>query len=200
MLLIAALGWKLAAIYAVSGVIIAVIGGIIIGKLKMESYVEDYVFKNRVGAAGAELPDMTWRNRVEYAWDNVKDIVGRIWIYVVIGIAVGAGIHGYAPEDLITRWAGPGNLFAVPIAVLLGVPLYSKTVGTIPVIQALLGKGIAIGTALAFMMSITALSFPEMIILRKVLKPRLISVFIAVVALAITFTGYVFNAIGPWFV
>ncbi|SFR11189.1 Predicted permease [Desulfoscipio geothermicus DSM 3669] len=193
-MLIAVLGWKLAALYVVSGLAVAIVGGVLIGRMGLENQVEEYVYQTRMGTA--EAAEMTWRERINYAWDDVKDIVGRIWIYVLIGIGVGAAIHGYAPEDLLTRWAGPGNPFAVPIAVLLGIPLYSNAVGTIPVVQALLGKGVAVGTALAFMMSITALSFPEMIILRKVLKPRLIAIFIAVVGLAIIFTGYLFNAVG----
>ncbi len=193
-MLIAVLGWKLAALYVVSGLAVAIVGGVLIGRMGLENQVEGYVYQTRMGTA--EAAEMTWRERIAYAWDDVKDIVSRIWIYVLIGIGVGAAIHGYAPADLLTRWAGPGNPLAVPIAVLLGIPLYSNAVGTIPVVQALLGKGVAVGTALAFMMSITALSFPEMIILRKVLKPRLIAIFIAVVGLAIIFTGYLFNAVG----
>lgn len=193
-MLIAVLGWKLAALYVISGLAVAIVGGVLIGRMGLEKQVEGYVYQTRMGTA--EAAEMTWRERMAYAWDDVKDIVSRIWIYVLIGIGVGAAIHGYAPADLLTRWAGPGNPLAVPIAVLLGIPLYSNAVGTIPVVQALLGKGVAVGTALAFMMSITALSFPEMIILRKVLKPRLIAIFIAVVGLAIIFTGYLFNAVG----
>lgn len=177
----------------ISGVVIAIVGGLVIGRLGLENQVEEYVYQIRMGSNKTE--EMTWRARIDYAWSGVKDIVGRIWIYVLIGVGLGAAIHGYAPADLLTRWAGPGNPFAVPVAVLLGIPLYSNAVGTIPIIQALLSKGVAMGTALAFMMSITALSLPEMIILRKVLKPRLIAIFIAVVGLAIIFTGYLFNAL-----
>jgi uncharacterized membrane protein YraQ (UPF0718 family) len=138
---------------------------------------------------------MDWPGRIRAAWDAVKDIVGRVWIYVLLGIAVGAGIHGYVPENFMASLMGRDAWWAVPLAVLLGVPMYSNAAGIIPIVQALLGKGAALGTVLAFMMSVIALSLPEAIILRKVLKPRLIGTFFGVVAAGIMLVGYLFNAI-----
>jgi len=174
--------------------IIAILGGILIGKLKLEKEVEDYVYEIKMGQS-AEVEELTWRERVKFAKDNVSEIVRKIWIYILIGIGVGALIHGYAPEEFLAKYAGPDNPLAVFAAVIIGIPLYSNAVGTIPIAQALIGKGVGIGTALAFMMAVTALSLPEMIILRKVLKPKLIAIFIAIVGAAIVFTGYLFNMI-----
>jgi uncharacterized membrane protein YraQ (UPF0718 family) len=186
-------GWKIAFIYTATGVILAFFGGIIIGKLKLEHLVEDYVYQIKMGESQAVVP--TWKERVEYARDYTKDILRRIWLFVLIGIGLGAWIHGYVPMDFVLKYAGPGNPFAVIVAVLIGVPLYSNAAGTIPIIQALVEKGLPMGTALAFMMSIVAISTPEMIILRKVIKPKLIAVFVGMVAVAIIIVGYLFNII-----
>jgi len=186
-------GIRIAVIYVLAGIIIGVLGGIIIGKMGMEKHVEEYVYQLNMGET--EIEEMTQKDRLIFARQNVVDIVRRVWIYIVIGIALGAAIHGYAPEDLLIRWAGPDNPLAVFVAVILGVPLYSNAVGTMPIAEALIGKGVAEGTALAFMMSVTALSLPEMIILRKVIKPKLIATFITVTTIAILIVGYLFNII-----
>ncbi len=186
-------GWKIAFLYTATGVTIAFISGIIIGKLKLEHLVEEYVYQIKMGESAEIVP--TWKERLGYARDYTKDILGRVWLFVLIGIGLGAGIHGYAPTDFVVRYAGPGNPFAVPIAVLIGIPLYSNAAGTIPIIQALVGKGLPMGTALAFMMSIVAISTPEAIILRKVIKPKLIAIFAGIVATACIIVGYLFNAV-----
>lgn len=190
-LLFGMFGWKVALLYLVSGLSIAIVSGIIIGKLGMERYVEEYVYQIKVGETDA--PVLTRSERIAYARDYVKQIVGKVWPYVVGGIAVGAFMHGYVPDDFLVRYAGPDNPFAVPLAVLIGVPLYSNAAGVIPIVSVLVDKGMAMGTVLAFMMAVVALSLPEMIILRKVLKPRLIAVFIGVNAIGITIVGYLFN-------
>ncbi len=186
-------GWRIALLYTATGVVIAFFAGIVIGKLKLEHLVEDYVYRIRMGETEIVVP--TWRERIEYARGYTKDILGRVWLFVLIGIGFGGLIHGYVPTDFVVRYAGPGNPLAVPIAVLIGIPLYSNAAGTIPIVQALVGKGLPMGTALAFMMSIVAISTPEMIILRKVIKPKLIGIFAGIVAGAIIIVGYLFNAI-----
>lgn len=190
-MLIALFGWRLALLYIFSGVVVAVAAGWLLGRWRVERWVEPYVFQIQVGQAEAE--ELTWPDRHRFAVENTKEIVHRVWFYVLIGVGLGAAIHGYAPAELLSHWAGPGVPWAVPVATLLGVPLYSNAVGTIPIIQALLGKGVAVGTALSFMMAVTALSLPEMIILRKVMRPRLIGAFVATVSLGIMATGYLFN-------
>jgi len=187
-------GWKIAAIYIVSGLIIAITSGIVIGKLGLESWVEEYVYQIRMGDAG-ELPEETWRERLTYARDYVGEIVGKVWPYVVGGIAIGAVMHGYIPDDFLAKYANAGNPFAVPLAVLVGVPLYSNAAGVVPLVGVLTQKGVAIGTSLAFMMAVVGLSLPEAIILRKVLKPKLIAVYFGVNAVGIMAIGYLFNAI-----
>ena len=187
------LGWQIAAIYIVSGVTIAVVAGYVIGKFKLEHLVEDYVYQMKVGAT--ELVEPSFEERVRYAREYTRDILKKIWLYVIIAIGIGGFIHGYAPEDFLIRYAGKDNIWAVPMAVAIGVPLYSNAAGGIPIVTALMQKGMSVGTALAFMMAVTALSFPEMVILRNVLKPKLIAIFIAIMAVAIIFTGYLFNAI-----
>jgi uncharacterized membrane protein YraQ (UPF0718 family) len=160
----------------------------------MEKQVEDWVYETKIGEAGPEAePD--WPGRFRLGLDAVKDIVGRVWLYVLIGIGVGAGIHGYVPENFMASIMGKGAWWSVPLAVLIGVPMYSNAAGIIPVVQALLGKGAALGTVLAFMMAVIALSLPEAIILRKVLKPRLLALFFGVVAMGIMAVGYLFNVI-----
>jgi hypothetical protein len=193
-LLFGLFGWKVAALYLSTGLVIAIISGWVIGRLHMEKHVEDWVFEAQAGkGADEESPD--WPARIRLGTDAVKDIVGRVWLYVLIGIGVGAGIHGYVPENFMASIMGKGAWWSVPLAVLIGVPMYSNAAGIIPIVQALLGKGAALGTVLAFMMSVIALSLPEAIILRKVLKPRLIVTFFAVVALGILIVGYLFNLI-----
>jgi len=193
-MLIAIFGWKVALLYIGSGVLIAVVAGWLMGQWRLERWVEPYVYQVKMGQVAEER--MTWADRRRFARENTAEIVRRVWLYVVIGVGLGAAIHGYAPADLLARWAGPRTPWSVPVAVLLGVPLYSNAVGTIPIVQALLGKGVALGTALSFMMAVTALSLPEMIILRKVMQPKLIAVFVGTVSVAIIGIGYLFNGLG----
>ncbi|ADQ15454.1 permease [Halanaerobium hydrogeniformans] len=184
-------GWQIASIYLISGILVGIIGGLVIGKLGMEDEVEEYVYNIQAGET--EIEELSWNKRLSYAKAQVKEIVSGVWKYVVIGIGIGAFIHGYAPADLLSQYAGPNNPLAVIAAVGLGIPLYANVVGTIPIAQALIGKGVAIGTALSFMMATTALSVPAMIILRKVIKPKLLTVFVTVVGVSIIGVGYMFN-------
>jgi uncharacterized protein len=187
-------GWKITAIYIGTGLLVAISGGFVIGKLKLEKWVEEYVYNMHLGEAQPILTQ-TFRERIDYAKFNTKDILGKIWLYVIIAIALGGFIHGYVPEDFLVRYAGKGNWYAVPLAVLLGVPLYSNAAGVIPIVYALMQKGLTLGTTLAFMMAVTALSLPEMIILRKVLKVKLLAVFVGIMTVTIMAVGYLFNAI-----
>ncbi|NMB54705.1 MAG: permease [Leptolinea sp.] len=187
-------GWKVAALYITSGLIIAIIAGMVIGRLNLERYVEDFVWKLQ-GTGVSEGEILTWTDRIQRSWESVKEIVGKVWVYVVIGIAVGAGIHGYVPESALVGIMGKQAWWSVPAAVLLGVPLYSNAAGVIPIVSALMEKGASLGTVLAFMMAVVGLSLPETIILRRVLKPQLIAVFISTVAFAIIITGYMFNLV-----
>lgn len=196
------LGWQITALYIISGLIIAIIAGIIIGKLKLEGEVESYVYEmiEKIKAAekaGVALEEekQTPKERLLSSRDYTFDLLKKIGPYVVIAIGIGAIIHGYAPADFLVTYAGPSNPLAVPIAVLIGVPLYSNAAGIIPLVAVFIEKGIPIGTALAFMMAVTALSLPEMIILKKVLKPKLLAIFIGILAVSITAIGYLFNAI-----
>lgn len=193
-LLFGLFGWKVAALYLSTGLVIAIISGWVIGRLRMERHVEEWVYETPVGMAADDEEKISISMRVRYGLDAVHDIVGKVWPYVVIGIAVGAGIHGYVPEGVMASIMGK-QWWSVPASVLLGIPMYSNAAGIIPVVQALLGKGAALGTVLAFMMAVIALSLPEFIILRKVLKPRLIAVLIGVVGAGIVLIGYLFNAL-----
>ena len=186
-------GWKIALIYTGTGVVLAIVAGIVIGKLKMEKYVQDYVWEMQVGKI--EVIETSFRDKLYYARSYTSDLLKKLWPYVVIGVGVGAIVHGYIPTDFVVKYAGPGNPFAVLVAVLIGIPLYSNAAGMIPVVQALVGKGMAMGTVLAFMMSVTAISFPEAVILKKVLKMQLIVTFFSIVAIGIVIVGYLFNAI-----
>ena len=186
-------GWKVALTYIVSGMGIAIASGFVIGRLKMEKEVEAFVFQIKTVTESEEK--MVWKERLTYAVDYVKDIFSQVWLYVLLGVGLGAAIHGFVPVEFVTKYAGNGNPFAVIIAVLIGVPLYSNAAGTIPVVQALMEKGLALGTTLAFMMAVTGLSLPEFIILRKVLKPRLLLTFFGTVALGIVLIGYLFNLV-----
>lgn len=191
-LLFGLFGLPVALLYAASGVTIAIIVGYSMGKMNLEPLVEDYVWKIKAGDADGEQ-SLTSRERINQAYLYTMDLIKKVYPYVLVGVGIGALIHGYAPSDALTKIAGRGNILAVPIAVLIGVPLYSNAAGTIPIVQALISKGLPLGTALAFMMSVTALSFPEMVILRKVLKPKLLGIYIAILTVGIIFTGYLFN-------
>jgi len=193
-LLFGLFGWKVAAIYAGAGLLVAIFGGLIIGKLKLEKWVEEYVYKFHNGQE-YELIKQNFKERLLYARENTKDILKRVWLFILVAIGIGGFIHGYVPQDFLVRYAGPQNLFAVPVAVLLGVPLYSNAAGIIPIVYALMEKGLSMGTELAFMMAVTALSLPEMIILRKVLKVPLLCVFVGIMTATIIAVGYLFNAI-----
>jgi uncharacterized membrane protein YraQ (UPF0718 family) len=187
-------GWKVAGLYVISGLAIAILAGVIIGRLKMERFVEDFVWQmQKRGALEDEKLDLP--TRIRRAFASVREIVGKVWVYVVVGIAVGAGIHGYVPEAALAGIMGKQAWWSVPAAVLLGIPLYSNAAGVIPIVSALMEKGASLGTVLAFMMSVVGLSLPELIILRRVLKPPLIAVFVGVIAVAIILTGYLFNAV-----
>ncbi|SJZ89675.1 permease [Selenihalanaerobacter shriftii] len=192
-LLYSIFGFKIAALYLISGVTVGVLGGVLIGYLDLEEYVEEYVYE--IEMEEEEIAAMTWKDRIEYAKYQVQDIVGRIWKFVMVGIAIGGLIHGYVPTGALANYAGPDNPFAVIVAVVFGVPLYSNAVGTVPIVEALMDKGVAIGTALSFMMATVALSVPEMVILRKVLKPKLIKIFVFIVGVAIIGVGYLFNIV-----
>jgi hypothetical protein len=194
-LLYGLVGWKVAALYAATGLSIAVAAGWTIGRLKLEGHIEDWVTQMDAVAGEAVTAKITWPARIRYGWNAVVEIIGRVWKYILIGIGMGALIHGFVPEAFMARIMGSGTWWSVPLAVVLGVPMYSNAAGIIPVVEALLGKGAALGSTLAFMMSVIALSLPEMVILRKVLKPRLIAAFIAVVAAGILLVGYLFNAV-----
>jgi len=186
-------GWKVALIYIGTGLMVAVVSGMVIGKLKMEKYVQDYVYQVKVGVSVIE--EKFFREKLTYGREYTTDLLKKIWPYVLIGVGVGAFIHGYAPEDILAKYAGRNNPFAVPLAVIIGVPLYSNAAGVIPIVHALMEKGLPIGTVLAFMMAVTALSFPEAVILKNVLKMRLLLTFFGIVATAIILVGYLFNAI-----
>ena len=194
-LLYGLLGWKVATLYLGTGLLIAIVAGWTIGRLKMEHHIEDWV--REMHANASDVPDqrLTWTERFGLGKTAVREIVGKVWIYVVLGIAVGAGIHGYVPEGFMASIMGKGAWWSVPAAVLVGIPMYSNAAGIVPVVEALFGKGAALGTVLAFMMAVIALSLPETVILRKVLKPRLIAVFLGVVGTGIMLVGYLFNII-----
>ncbi|MHB8890771.1 MAG: permease [Candidatus Limnocylindrales bacterium] len=185
-------GPGIAIAYMLSGLAVAIVSGLVIGRLGLERYVEDYVWTIRAGASIELRPTLDQRARD--AWRSTTDILRRVWPFVVAGIAVGALIHGFVPTDLVVAIGGRDNPLAVPALVAIGVPLYSNAAGTIPIVEALLGKGLPLGSALAFMMAVTALSLPELVILRRVMKPRLLAVFVAVVATGILLVGYGFNA------
>jgi uncharacterized membrane protein YraQ (UPF0718 family) len=192
-MLFAMFGWQIALIFIVSGLIIAIVAGIIIGRLHLEGEVEEFVYKVKLHDLAEKT--MNWTERLTFAKNESRDITLKVLPYILIGIAIGAIIHGYAPADFLVNIAGPGNPLAVPIAVLIGIPLYSNAAGMIPIMEVLTSKGMAMGTALAFMMAVIGLSLPELIILRKVIKIKLILIFAGIMFLAITMTGYLFNAI-----
>jgi len=187
-------GWQAALLYVISGVSLAIIAGFILGKMHLEKWVEDYVW-DLPRQQDEDILGLTNRERANTAYGYTKELVKKVYPYVLVGVALGAGIHGYIPADFIQNIAGAGNPFAVIIVVLIGIPLYSNAAGTIPIVRSLVEKGLPLGTALAFMMSVTALSLPEMTILRNVLKPKLLILYFGIVGLGIILTGYMFNAI-----
>jgi hypothetical protein len=193
-LLLGMFGWKIALIYIVSGLFIAILSGVIIGRMKVENLVESFVYQNTINNSVA-LPSMSRRERVSYAADYTLDILKKVWLYVLVGVGLGAWIHGYVPADFLARYAGADKWYAVLLAVVVGIPLYSNAAGIIPLVGALTEKGVAMGTTLAFMMAVTALSLPEFMILKKVMKPKLIMIFAMIVGAGIIFTGYLFNVI-----
>jgi len=194
-LLLALVGWKVALIYLVFGLAVAIVSGLVIGWLRLEGWLEEWVRNIRAGDTELPVESITVVDRIKAGVESVRDIVGRVWMWMIVGIAAGAFIHGYVPGDLIASIVGKGTWWSVPAVVLIAIPIYSNAAGIIPVVEALLSKGVALGTVLAFMMSVIALSFPETIILRKVLTTKLIAVFVGVVALGIISVGYLFNAL-----
>lgn len=194
-LLYGLLGWKIASIYLATGLSVAIISGIIIGKINPEKYLEKWVLEIRSNTNAEPEKTINWHARIRFAYQSLTDILRRIWLYILIGIAVAAIIHGYVPESFLALMLGAHTWWSVPLAVILGIPLYSNAAGIVPVIEALIGKGAAIGTSLAFMMSVVTLSFPEIVMLRKVLKMPLIYAFIITVTLGIVIVGYLFNSI-----
>ena len=198
LILMSFLGWEIAVIYVVVGLLLAILGGTIIDKAKMEIYLQDYVIKLRDDANKGELVtiEMTRKDRIDFSLDQVKDIIKRVWLYILIGVGIGAAIHNVIPQNIIEFVLGDNNPFSVLIATVVGIPMYADIFGTIPIAEALLGKGIGVGTILAFMMSVTALSLPSMIMLSKVVKRRLLFTFIGIVSVGIIIIGYLFNIIG----
>ena len=192
-LLFGLFGWKIALLYIGSGLIIAIFAGIFIGKLNVENLVEN--FSQNKKSNQLELPSLSWKQRIAYASNYTIDVLKRVWLFIVIGIGIGAWIHGYVPTELIVRYTGSGKWYAVPLAVLIGIPLYSNAAGVIPLVSVLTEKGVSMGTTLAFMMAVTGLSLPEFMILRKVMKTKLIIIFTGIVGIGIIFTGYLFNLI-----
>jgi len=194
-LLFGLFGWKITLIYILSGLLIAIVSGLIIGKMKMEHLVADFVLKNKIEDEASAKVKTNQAKRVNYALSYTLNIIKKVWPYILIGVGLGAWIHGYVPADFLAQYAGADKWYAVPLAVIIGIPLYSNAAGIIPLISALTEKGVAMGTTLAFMMAVTALSLPEFMILKKVMKTKLIIIFASIVGLGIIFTGYLFNVI-----
>lgn len=186
-------GWKVALIYVGTGLVIAILSGWLIGKFKLEKYVADWVYKVKNNQEASDEDNVTFPDRIRAGLTAVKEVVGKIWVYIVLGVAVGAGAHGYVPEDFMGALLGSEHWYSVPLAILIGVPMYSNAAGIIPIVSVLMEKGVSLGTALAFMMSVIALSLPEVIILKKVLKWQLIAVFVSVVTVGIVIVGFIFN-------
>ena len=191
-LLLGMYGWKIAGLYVVSGLIISIIAGLIIGSLHLESWVEDFVWQMVYRGSEDDSGKLTWNDRMLRAWEAVREIVVKVWLYVIIGIGLGAAIHGYVPMDALTGLMGK-TWWSVPLVVLIALPLYSNAAGMFPIMVSLIEKGAALGTALAFMMAVVGVSLPETILLRRVLKPKLIALFIGIVTISIIITGYLFN-------
>ncbi len=198
MLLISFFGLKIAIAYVVVGLILAVIGGTLIDKLGLEKYVEGYV--KEIENVDTEVPEMTRRERISYSKEQVRDIIQRVWLYVLIGVGIGATIHNWIPQSIIENVAGDNNPFAVLLATVVGIPMYADIFGTLPIAEALFAKGVGVGTILSFMMAVTALSLPSMIMLSKVVKPKLLTIFVSIVSAGIIIIGYLFNAFSYIFV
>ncbi len=194
-LLIGLFGWKIALLYIISGLLIAIISGLVIGRMKVEHLVADFVWKHSQASRPSLNTEMSYRERLSYAKDYALDIVKKVWLYIIIGVGIGAWIHGYVPADFLAQYAGADKWYAVPLATLIGIPLYSNAAGVIPLVSALTEKGVAMGTTLSFMMAVTALSLPEFMILKKVMKTKLIIIFASVVGIGVIITGYLFNLI-----
>jgi len=192
-LLFGLFGWKVALIYVATGLLIAIFSGWLIGKLKLEKWVADWVYKTRFGNNNQVDEKLSFEKRIDFGYKAVKEIVGKVWIYILIGVAVGAGVHGYVPENLMVSIMDKSHWYSVPLSILIGVPLYSNAAGIIPIVSVLIEKGVPLGTALAFMMSVIGLSLPELIILKKVLKMPLILTFVGIVATGILIVGFIFN-------
>lgn len=197
LLLASIFNWRIAIAYVVVGLILAVIGGTLISKLKLEKHVEPFVFANKL--VEADGPELTRRDRLLFARDQVREIIHKVWLYVLIGVGIGAAIHNWIPEGWITAILGKQNVFSVLIATVAGVPMYADIFGTLPIAEALVAKGVGIGTVLSFMMAVTALSLPSLILLKKVVKTKLLVIFAAIVIVGILIIGYAFNAFGFWF-
>ncbi len=192
-MLIGLFGWKVALRYVGTGLTIAIVSGWIIGKLKLEKYVAEWAYSIKAYHENETEDKLTFAERINSGYEAVREIVGKIWIYIIIGIAVGAGAHGYVPQDFLGKILGKGSWYGVPLAIILGVPMYSNAAGVIPIVSVLIEKGVSLGTALAFMMSVIALSLPEIIILKKVLKWQLITIFVGIVSVGIVIVGFLFN-------
>jgi uncharacterized membrane protein YraQ (UPF0718 family) len=197
LLLASIFNWKIAIAYVVVGLVLAVTGGTIISKLKLEKYVESFVFNNKMG--DSDIPEMTRQDRLTFAKEQVMAIIHKVWVYILVGVGIGAAIHNWIPENMITAVLGQKNLFSVLIATIVGVPMYADIFGTLPIAEALVTKGVGIGTVLAFMMAVTALSLPSIILLKKVVKTKLLAIFVGIVTIGIIIIGYAFNAFGSWF-
>ncbi len=198
LLLASIFNWKIAISYVVVGIVLAVISGTIISKLKLEKYVESFVFKNKL--VEVDAPEMTRKERLSFAKDQVLTILQKVWLYILIGVGIGAAIHNWIPESIISAILGEQNIFSVLIATLVGVPMYADIFGTLPIAEALVAKGVGIGTVLAFMMAVTALSLPSIVLLKKVVKTKLLVIFVGIVTLGIIIIGYLFNLLGIWFI
>jgi uncharacterized membrane protein YraQ (UPF0718 family) len=192
--LIGLFGWKVALLYLLSGITIGIISGLILGRMKLERYVEGFVYDIKPQSSGQVIEEkLTWKERVSRAFESTREIVEKVWLFVILGIGIGAFIHGFVPQDAPTGIMGKGAWWSVPVSVLLGIPLYSNAAGIIPIVSAMLSKGASLGTALAFMMSVVGLSLPEAVILKRVLKTPLLIIFFSVIAVSIILTGYMFN-------
>ncbi len=198
LLLAGIFNWKIAIAYVVVGIVLAVIGGTFISKLKLEKYVEPFVFDQRITDSNG--PEMTRNDRLSFAKEQVVQIIHKVWAYILVGVGIGAAIHNWIPESIIAAILGKQNAFSVLIATLVGIPMYADIFGTLPIAEALVTKGVGIGTVLAFMMAVTALSLPSMILLKKIVKTKLLAIFGAIVTVGIIIMGYVFNAFGFWFI
>jgi uncharacterized membrane protein YraQ (UPF0718 family) len=198
LLLASVFNWRIAIAYVIVGLVLAVLGGAIISKLRLEKYVEPFVFRNAV--PDVEETAMTHRSRLAYAWDQVKAIIRKVWLYILTGVGIGAVIHNWIPENIINAILGKQNVFSVLLATAVGVPMYADIFGTLPIAEALIAKGVGLGTVLSFMMAVTALSLPSLILLKKVVKMKLLLIFAGIVTAGIIVMGYAFNAFGYWFI